>query len=166
MRDLERRDEHSQTEHAQQFHWGDRESRERFGPSFDDQGYRQGRFAVPNQYGARGYVSGDESSLKYRESGSYYSQAQPRLVSGSPQFVDKGPRGYVRSDERIREEIQERLANGYIDASDVEVAVQNGEVTLTGSVVDRRTRRMAEELLDPIRGIKDVTNRIRAKSAW
>jgi hypothetical protein len=50
----------------------------------------------------------------------------------------KGPKGYRRSDERIREDICETIAQqGYIDASDVDVKVENGVVTLTGNVSAR-----------------------------
>jgi hypothetical protein len=81
------------------------------------------------------------------------------------EFIGKGPKGYTRSDERIREEVCERLAGGYLDASDIEVAVENGEVTLTGTVADRRTKRMAEEILDNISGIKDFNNNLKLKTA-
>src|ERR1044071_1427135 len=53
-------------------------------------------------------------------------------------FAGKGPKNYLRSDERIEEDINERLTeHSMIDASDIEVAVENGEVTLRG-YVDRR----------------------------
>jgi hypothetical protein len=50
----------------------------------------------------------------------------------------RGPKNYQRSDERIREDICERLwHDSYIDSSEVEVKVQNGEVTLEGAVPRR-----------------------------
>ncbi|MFX7506872.1 SWFGD domain-containing protein, partial [Acinetobacter baumannii] len=54
----------------------------------------------------------------------------------------RGPRGYSRSDERVREDVSDRLTDdAYIDASDIEVTVSGGEVTLTGMVPDRHTKR-------------------------
>ncbi|HET7343151.1 MAG TPA: BON domain-containing protein [Methylomirabilota bacterium] len=45
----------------------------------------------------------------------------------------RGPRGYQRSDERIREDVCERMCqSGDLDATDIEVRVSNGEVTLLG----------------------------------
>ena len=80
-------------------------------------------------------------------------------------FVGMGPKGWQRSDERIREDVCERLtAHGDIDATDVEVAVQDGEVTLSGTVTDRRMKRMAEDEADHVSGVKDVHNRIRLKA--
>ena len=47
----------------------------------------------------------------------------------------KGPKGYKRSDERIREDINDRLTDDlYLDASDIEVTVSNAEATLSGTV--------------------------------
>jgi hypothetical protein len=40
----------------------------------------------------------------------------------------RGPRGYTRSDERIREDVCDRLCeHGFVDASDVEVRVDLAE---------------------------------------
>ncbi len=74
----------------------------------------------------------------------------------------KGPRGYTRSDERIKEMVCEILTeDAYIDASGIDVEVKNGEVILSGKVADRRTKRMAEDVLDGISGIKDITNQLK-----
>lgn len=76
----------------------------------------------------------------------------------------KGPKGYTRSDERIREDVSDRLSDDeHIDASDIEVAVENGEVTLTGSVENRWAKRHAEDLAESISGVKNVENRLRVK---
>ncbi len=46
-----------------------------------------------------------------------------------------GPQGYQRSDERIHEEVCERLTqHGKLDARNIQVQVNRGEVTLAGSV--------------------------------
>lgn len=76
----------------------------------------------------------------------------------------KGPAGYQRSDERIREDVSDMLAeDDDIDASGIEVQVKGCEVTLTGTVPDRRTKRMAEDLVERARGVKDVTNNLRVQ---
>ena len=81
------------------------------------------------------------------------------------EFLGKGPKGYVRSDERIREDVCERLSEGHLDASDIDVQVKDGEVTLVGLVSDRRTKRLVEELLDHVKGIKDVENKLKVRMA-
>jgi hypothetical protein len=79
-------------------------------------------------------------------------------------FTGRGPKGYVRPDERIWEEVNERLEeDGEIDATDVSVQVANGEVILEGSVDHRRTRRLAEDLAESVRGVRDVHNCLRVE---
>lgn len=77
-------------------------------------------------------------------------------------FTGRGPKGYTRSDERIREDVSDRLEqHGEIDATEIEVRVSNGEVTLEGIVEDRWMKRMAEDLVEECSGVKQVNNRIR-----
>jgi osmotically-inducible protein OsmY len=77
-------------------------------------------------------------------------------------YVGRGPKNYRRSDERIEEEINERLERDpQIDATDIEVTVKDGEVTLSGTVENRRVKRLAEDLADDVYGVKDVQNRLR-----
>ncbi|MBT1701798.1 BON domain-containing protein [Chryseosolibacter indicus] len=77
----------------------------------------------------------------------------------------KGPRGYTRSDERVLEEINERITEDpYIDALEVTVAVQGGEVILTGSVSDRAEKRRAEDIAESVSGVTHVENRLRVIS--
>jgi osmotically-inducible protein OsmY len=77
----------------------------------------------------------------------------------------RGPRGYQRSDERIRDEIHERLtAHGLIDATDVECRVVNGEVTLTGFVDSRAAKRAAEDIAEDLYGVREVHNQLRVRS--
>jgi osmotically-inducible protein OsmY len=73
-----------------------------------------------------------------------------------------GPAGYKRSDSRIREDVCDRLTyHPEIDASGIEVAVEHGEVTLSGTVPNRRTKWEAEEVAEHVFGAKDVRNEIR-----
>lgn len=78
-------------------------------------------------------------------------------------YAGRGPRGYQRSDERISEDINDRLTDDwYIDASDVEVSVNNGMVTLTGRVDSREEKRRAEDIAECVSGVTDVSNQLRA----
>lgn len=75
-----------------------------------------------------------------------------------------GPKGYRRSDERIREDVCDRLGHDYeVDASEVEVSVSNGEVTLAGSVNDRGQKFRVEHLADGVSGVTEVHNQLRVK---
>ena len=77
-------------------------------------------------------------------------------------FSGKGPKGYRRSDDRIREDAGEALYRaGDLDASDMTVEVHEGEIVLDGMVADRRSKRRAEELVEGLPGVRDVHNRLR-----
>jgi hypothetical protein len=81
-------------------------------------------------------------------------------------YSGRGPRDYAPSDERVRDEVCERLTDDRaVDASDVSVRVQNGEVTLTGTVPTREHKRRAEECALRVRGVHDVFNQLRVARA-
>jgi hypothetical protein len=76
----------------------------------------------------------------------------------------KGPKGYKRSDDRIREEVCDCIARqGHIDASDVEVKVESGTVVLTGTVGQRHHKRVLEQMVERLHGVDDVKNELRLK---
>ena len=78
----------------------------------------------------------------------------------------RGPRGYQRADERIREDVCDCLTEAAdVDASDIEVTVERGLVTLSGTIDNRAAKRRAEDIAETIRGVKDVENRLRLKTA-
>ena len=74
----------------------------------------------------------------------------------------RGPKGHRRSDERILEDVNERLTDDpRVDARDVTVEVAGGEVTLAGFVPDRASRRRAEEIAEFVSGVGHVQNNLR-----
>ena len=76
-----------------------------------------------------------------------------------------GPKDYKRSDERIREDANDRLTDDWrVDASNVTVSVSSGEITLDGTVTSREAKRRAEDLVDRISGVKHVQNNLRVET--
>lgn len=74
----------------------------------------------------------------------------------------RGPKGYERSDERLKEDVCERLMWAEdIDASEVSVDVNAGVVVLEGAVPERRMKHAIEDLVDACLGVKDIENRIK-----
>jgi len=74
----------------------------------------------------------------------------------------KGPKDYRRSEDRIREDVCDRLADDdYVDASNINVQIQNDEVVLSGTVNSREEKRRAEDVVESIFGVRNVENRIR-----
>jgi hypothetical protein len=78
----------------------------------------------------------------------------------------RGPRNYRRSDESIREEICDSLtSHPDLDATEIEVTVEGGEVTLEGTVDDRDARWLAEELAEEVSGVRTAHNELRVTAS-
>lgn len=126
--------------------------------SFNTQDYDSSN---PHSYGAAGsssFGSFGEGSLDRSDWGS--SQAQ------SASFHGRGPKGYKRSDDRIKEDVCETLARDpRIDASDIEVNVDDAMVTLSGTVESREIKRAAEMVIENLSGVVDVKNDIKVKKS-
>jgi hypothetical protein len=73
----------------------------------------------------------------------------------------QAPKNAARPDARILEDVADALTyRGDLDATDIEVLVKDGEVTLEGTVTDRRSKHIAEEVSEGIVGVRDVHNRL------
>ena len=101
----------------------------------------------------------------WRSGSDYYGNDPNRYGGGNfnaVQFRGRGPKGYRRSDDRIREDACERLTqDDQLDASNIEVTVKDGEVTLSGSTNSREDKRRAEDIVDSVSGVRDVSNSLR-----
>lgn len=124
-------------------------------------------------YGS-GYGGGYEGDYDTRGAGDY-GGAYPGLrgyagdrepyggdASGRRQnFRGRGPRDYRRSDARLREDVCERLADDPdLDASDIDVEVEDGHVVLQGRVDERWLKYHAEDIADRCAGVRDIENRL------
>jgi len=97
-----------------------------------------------------------------RDDRRYYTRAARRPGRGP--FYGIGPEGYIRSDERIVEEIAERLAErADIDPSDITVEVRQGVVSLCGTIDSRQSKFEVEEIVDDVMGVLDIDNRVRVQ---
>lgn len=139
-----------------------------------EQGQWRGGYEEPGRFGQRGFGQSGYGQSGYGQSGygsGEYGQGYGRglgyttIVVG--RFYGRGPKGYRRSDERIREDVSEELwRDPEIDASDVEIQVENGEVTLTGKVEDRHQKRLAEDLAERVSGVNDVHNQLKVDKGF
>lgn len=120
-------------------------------------------------YGQGGMGSYDQSrgsrESMYRTGGGSYRGEQDYGGSSSQgQHRGKGPKGYARSDDRIKEQVSECMSDDHmLDASEIDVQVKDGEVTLGGTVSDRRAKRHAEDIIEHLGGVKHVQNNLRIK---
>lgn len=124
----------------------------RGGPGFTGGYYGFGSGSLePDWRAGRRYPLGREGGL------------EPDRRRNPPRYPP-GPKGYQRSDERLCEDISERLMQArYIDSSDVTVQVSGAKVVLEGTVPERRMKHAIEDLVDACPGVQDIENRIRVK---
>lgn len=67
-------------------------------------------------------------------------------------------------DVRIRVEAARRLTEDwYVDATDIEIGVSDGEVILSGLIDSRAAKCLAEDCVDSIPGVRDVRNTLRIR---
>ncbi|HEX2134865.1 MAG TPA: BON domain-containing protein, partial [Microvirga sp.] len=63
------------------------------------------------------------------------------------------------------EDVNDRLTDDpHLDASEIEVTVQNREVTLSGTVNSRSEKRRAEDIAESVSGVTHVQNNLRVQS--
>jgi hypothetical protein len=133
----------------------------------DDPMYRAGEFLnragqkISSWFRGDSYMEGahGDDRRDYRAGGDNGWRADDRGHRG------RGPKGYTRSDERIREEVCERLADdSWLDASNIDVRVEGSEVTLSGSVENRQDKHRAERVVEDISGVNHVQNNLRIVS--
>jgi len=132
------------------------------------QSYGQGG---QSSYGQGGQYGQSSSSGREQNWGTRWPSSNDRWERGASYgsqrdggFFGKGPKGYTRSDDRIREDVCDRLSDDdELDASDITVTVKNGDVTLEGTAPDRRSKRRAEDIAEAVGGVREVHNLLRAQ---
>jgi hypothetical protein len=151
-------------------HWNQRDLYTR-NTSIDDEGYGRGPSVHP-ELGSYAYVrdepppSGEPSVAEHgppvRVFEDYYEgEAWPWRIYHEPEEKEGTPRR-ERSDYEIEEDVRSALTwHRDLDASDIDVTVSGGEVTLRGTVHDRRSKRVAGEVAAACDGVVGVHNRLR-----
>lgn len=131
-----------------------------FGRDYREHGYGGASSASYRAYGDRdddrGFFekAGDEIASWFGDEGA----ARRREAD----HRGRGPKDYIRSDDRIRDDVNDRLTDDWrVDASNIAVAVDKGEVTLNGTVTARDAKRRAEDIVEDVSGVKHVQNNLR-----
>jgi hypothetical protein len=146
------------------------------GRDWGERGYgeRQHGPEGPGWASAYGWTGGGRSRGLYgTETGRGYGEYSPQRgqwpgeESRYGTFTGRGPKGYQRSDDRIREDISDRLTDDpMVDASEITIEVKGGEVTLSGTVEDRDQKRRAEDIAEQVPGVRDVSNHLRVHKGF
>lgn len=124
-------------------------------------GYRQSDYDDFRTRGRRDFL--DRAS---DEVSSWFGDEEAAQRRQEDHFRGRGPKGYTRSDERIAEDVNDRLTDDrYLDATDILVSVSGSEVTLDGEVTSRSDKRRAEDIADDVSGVSNVQNNLRIRPA-
>ncbi len=155
---------------------GDEIGEGKFGMNYGREDFGRRDAGYMNDYGNRGGYRNDSSNSRPRrdwwdktvdEVSSWFGDDEARRRRERDErsmggHRGKGPKEYKRSQERIQEDVNDRLSDDdYVDASDIQVQVLNNEVILTGSVKTREQKRRAEDLVESVSGVHNVENRIK-----
>jgi hypothetical protein len=144
--------------------YGEPPGRER-GERFDERGgFGSGEDWQQPRFLSGSYDTGSYGAIEQEEAWLTGGGApQPRGARSGP-HAGKGPKGWSRSDERILDDACEALErHPEIDASEIEVTCSGGEITLRGTVDSRHTKRLAEQAIEELPGVRDVRNELRAQ---
>lgn len=129
-------------------------------PAAQHAGYRQPRRDDFRYSGQRDFL--DRAS---DEVSSWFGDEDAARRRRADDFRGRGPKGYARSDDRIAEDVNDRLTDDrFLDASDIEVSVEASEVKLDGVVTSRSDKRRAEDIADDVSGVVNVQNNLRIRS--
>lgn len=111
----------------------------------------------------------DRDPYSQYERGGYLKLHGPdygRNNDGTHSHRGLGPLDYRRADERVYADVCEALTHDAdVDATEIEVSVSEGEVTLLGTVTSREQKRRAGFIADRIAGVRDVHNQLRIEDA-
>ena len=130
-----------------------------------DAGYRGGGYLGGDWSGGRRYrepYRGQSGTMWGPPTRDFFARGgKPGPPPPRQSFRGVGPKNYRRSDERIREDVCDLLTmDEHIDATAIDVRVDDNVVFLEGSVADRFAKRHAEQLADSVRGVRDVQNNL------
>lgn len=140
-------------------------------PCLDDfQERTECQTATKPSFGGMGYFGNSDGG------GQSFNGAQ-RLYPGDPSFrahptrevhfpqigmASRMPKNYRRPDERVLDNVCERLAmHPGVDVFDVTVHIEAGVIRLGGTVKDRYERRLVEKITEGVWGVRDIENGVR-----
>ncbi len=105
------------------------------------------RWEGPAESRPRGYLQGEANIFAENE-----DQEKKRSVA---------PAGFDRPDDQVRAAVNEALTqDAFLDPTNITVEVNDGVVSLTGSVAGEADARRAEECAMAVAGVTDCNNRL------
>jgi len=143
-----------------------------YGAGFESDSMRDAGRPMSDPRSSRMYGAGQDLEPRMRRDFNYGNQnfgggfggGMDQGLTGLDErknHAGRGPKGWRRSDERIKDEVCEILEREpQVDASEIEVDVNQGIVTLRGHVDSRLAKRRAEDCIEDCPGVKDIRNEL------
>lgn len=89
---------------------------------------------------------------------------EPKSDPHTNSYRGRGPKGHRRTDSMIKDEVSEALYRHWnVDASEIEVSVSAGVVTLKGWVETKEQKRIAEDAVENLAGVEGVYNELHVR---
>lgn len=113
--------------------------------------------AIVKKEESSGQTSRKDVSVAFRKHGG-------SLLDHDGGHFEKGPRGYMRDDHSLEEDVCETLRlNSSIDPSELSVEVSKGIVFLKGFVSNLEMKKLVHSSVENISGVVDVKNLLTLK---
>jgi|GEM_PF-3140688 len=127
----------------------------RFGIKLDK--FRHSRFEHGMSKSGATKEASDQKSVQPISSG--FRKHGGGLMDHDGSHVEKGPRGYLRDDNALLEDVSETLRlNSSIDPTEISVEVLKGIVILKGFVSNIEMKKLVHSSVENISGVVDVKN--------
>ena len=144
---------------------------------------REDVFGEHRGYGGRSIAGGQPGNRSYErdyseggrdfwdkasdEVSSWFGDRDAERRREMDKYRGRGPKNYQRSDDRIKEDVNDRLTDdGWLDATNIDVDVKNREVTLSGHVYNRSAKHRAEDIAESVSGVVHVQNNLRVSGTY
>jgi hypothetical protein len=125
-----------------------------------------------SSHGTDTFRESDSFDIEDRFRTNSFNQLDPFYDDYDPSYKDQyqvrknyygvGPKGYKRSDSKLKEEAYLLLSQDpIIDSTNIHIDVLNNVIYLKGIVDSRRDKKRAEVLVEDIFGLEDVQNQLK-----
>ncbi len=117
----------------------------------------------PNRFGETRIFHDQVKSSEYVNE-TPWSQDPRSEASSEKNFQGKGPKNYDRPDRRIYDELEDMLAHyPDIDTSEIEFAVRDRHMYVSGFVRSKMEKWMVEDVVEALTGIDAITNTLQVR---
>lgn len=129
-------------------------------------GFRPGHYPTQIAEQDEDRITDEFTGIAQADYTGHQTDSKPFLTSESTDEITSIQEDETTSDDQIRENINEVLSKDKdIDQSQLKIRVQQGIVTLSGTVQNRDERFKVEMAIETINGVEDIVNQLQLRKA-